>query len=266
MRKCAIALLVVVAAFGITACGGSDADAAIAADELLAKTIDANQKMKSFSMEGTAINKITDGIGELKEERQSQSTIKLDLNKEPFGMYYENRKVYDGQEEVQQTLYVEGEEAYVNLGDGWHEYPEEMVDERLERLEIFAHPENQLELFRSRAQDMNVKARGNRYVLTADLTGEGLQELVKGLISQAGSGEHEHMKWFLEALHAKNIKVSFLIHKDSFLLVQAEVSIILEPKEYGKYSTQELVTKRSFSRHDKVGVIKIPQKVIDSAN
>lgn len=166
-------------AIGITACGGSDADAAITADELLAKTIDANQKMKSFSMEGTAIDKITDGIGEQKEERQSESTIKLDLNKEPFGMYYENRRVYGGREEVQQTLYVEGEEAYVNLGDGWHEYPEEMVDDRLERLEIFAHPENQLELFRSRAQDMNVKARGNKYVLTADLTGEDFRNWLK---------------------------------------------------------------------------------------
>ncbi|MFM1654644.1 DUF6612 family protein [Brevibacillus sp. B_LB10_24] len=278
MKKFTLTLLGAILALGITACGDkgtngtntnnqgeTQTEKAITVDELLTKSAEASQKLNSFSMEANMNQNITIAQGDQKQEQKIDIAMKADANKEPFGMYQEMKMSMPGQGEQDIKQYITKEAIYTQVQGNWVKLPDEMIGNMIQALEESAKPEKQLEQFKSIAKDMKVAEDGDKYVMTGDLSGDGLKDLAKSLMSQAGSGEDQQALEMIEKMNIKNIKVTYAVNKDSFLPVQSDIDMVMEMEEGGQKISMDIAMKSSFSKYNEVGEIKVPQEVVDSA-
>ncbi|EPY06003.1 hypothetical protein PAALTS15_17146, partial [Paenibacillus alvei TS-15] len=65
----------------------------------------------------------------------------------------------------------------------WTKMPDDMKAQILEGAEKGASPEQSLERFKSIAKDTKVSEEGTNYILTAELSGDGMKELAKSLMT-----------------------------------------------------------------------------------
>ncbi|WP_019119509.1 DUF6612 family protein [Brevibacillus massiliensis] len=278
MKKFTLTLLGAILALGLTACGDKGAagtntnqqgetqtEKAITVDELLAKSAEASQKLNSFAMEANINQNITMAQGDQKQEQKIDIAMKADMNKEPFGMYQEMKMSMPGQGEQDIKQYITKVAIYTQVEGKWVKLPDEMNGSMIQALEESAKPEKQLEQFKSIAKDMKVSEDGDKYVMTGDLSGDGLKDLAKSLMSQAGSGEDQQALAMIEKMNIKNIKVTYAVNKDSFLPVQSDIDMVMEMEEGGQKISMDIAMKSSFSKYNEVGEIKVPQEVVDSA-
>ncbi|TDL48886.1 hypothetical protein E2R60_26245 [Paenibacillus dendritiformis] len=282
MKKWTLALLGAILALGITACGdkGATGEAtnaakpadtqtenapAVSADELLTKMAEASQKMKNFAMDATINQNITVAQGDQKQEQKVDISMKADFSKEPFGMYQEMKMSMPGQGEQDIKQYISKEAIYTQVDGEWVKLPDEMIGDMVKQMEESAKIEAQMEQFKSFSKDMKVAEEGDKYVLTADLSGDGIKELAKNLMNQSGSGEDAQTQALIEQMDIKNVKVTYAVNKESFLPLQSDVDMTMEMEQDGQKISMDMVMKSSFSKHDEVGEIKVPQEVLDSA-
>ncbi|WP_246021115.1 DUF6612 family protein [Paenibacillus lentus] len=105
---------------------------------------------------------------------------------------------------------------------------------------------------------------GDEYILSADLSGEGLKELAKNLMSQSVGGAEE-MAAMMEMMNIKNLKISNAINKETYLPSKAEVHMEMDMEVEGQSIAMTMVMKSIISKQNEMQEIKVPQEVIDKA-
>ncbi|WCF09291.1 hypothetical protein NDS46_05160 [Paenibacillus thiaminolyticus] len=283
MKKWTLALLGAILALGITACGdkGASGEAteatnaekpaetqtesapAVTADELLTKMVEASQKLKSFAIDGVISQNITATLGDEKQEQNFYISIKTEFNKEPLGMYQEMKMSMPGQGIQEIKQYIAKDAIYTGVDGEWVKLPDEVIGDMVAQAEASAKIENEMELFKPFAKDMKVAEEEDKYVMSAELSGDGFKKLANALMSLLGSDDDAQSQAMMEQMDIKTVKVMYAVNKESFLPLLSDVNMTMETEHYGETFSVYMVIK-SFYSYDEVGEIKVPQEVLDS--
>lgn len=287
MNKWTAGLLAVVLMLGITACGTdkeaggnatnggnanqgnkvettTDSNAIPTLEELLTKSAEASKAMKSFSMEASIDQDITVTQGEQKQEQNVKMTITSDMITDPLQIFQEIKMNVAGQGETEMKQYISKEGVYSNVDGTWSKQPDDSVEKLLASMEDSANPDKQLSQFKKISKDTKITVEGDEYVLTADVSGDSVKELAKELMSQSG-GSNEQTVAMMEQMNIKNIKMTSVVNKKSFLPTRADINMTMEMEQDGAGISLEMAMKTSFSKYNEINEIKVPQEALDSA-
>ncbi|WP_334073417.1 DUF6612 family protein [Paenibacillus sp. A14] len=233
-------------------------------DELMAKSTEASEKLKSMSMEAKINQTIVMKQGDQSQEQKIDMTMKSDIVKEPMEMHQViNVSMGDqGSQNVEQ--YITKDSVYMNQGTGWMKAPAEQTQQLIDSLKQSASPEAQLQQFKSIAKEAKVIEEGGEYVLTADLSGDGVKDLAKNLMNQSG-GQNAQTAAMLEQMNIKNIKISYAVNKDTFLPTKSNVTMAMDMSVEGQNVTLDMVMDSTISKYDEITKIEVPKEVLDSA-
>lgn len=228
-------------------------------DELIKKSSEASEDLKSFTTEAN-INQL---IKMDNQEQKVDMNMKIDLVREPLAMYQEVKMSMGDQGSQDVKQYITDQGIYSSVGGAWTKLPDETRDQMIASLEQSANPSKQLEQFKSIAKDSKVTAEGDDYVLTADLSGDGLKELASSLMSQAGGDAQSAA--LLEQMNIKNIKLTYAVNKDTYLPTKSDVDMVMEMAQDGQSISMDMKMDSKISNHNKVAPIQVPQEALDSA-
>lgn len=228
-------------------------------DELIKKSSEASEGLKSFTTEAN-INQV---IKMNDQEQKVDMSMKIDLVREPLAMYQEVKMSMGDQGSQDVKQYITDQGIYSSVGGTWTKLPDETRDQMIASLEQSANPTQQLEQFKSIAKDSKVTAEGDDYVLTADLSGEGLKELASSLMNQAGGDAQTAA--MLEQMNIKNIKLTYAVNKDTYLPTKSDVDMVMEMAQDGQGISMDMKMDSKISNHNKVAPIQVPQEALDSA-
>lgn len=286
MKKWMAVLLGVVLVLGMTACGKEKSDGGAkdsaangnqtnnaetvdsksnnipTSKEMIAKATEASKKLTSFSMDSNVKQHIVMTQGEQKQEQNVDMSMKTDIVKEPLAMYYKmNLSMGDqGKQDIEQ--YITDSGIYSNVGGTWTKLPDENKAALLEQMEQSASPEQQLEQFESIAEQAKVTQEGNEYVLSADLSGDGVKELAKSMLNKAGNGEM--VAQMLENMKIENIKISYSVNAETYLPTKSTIQMTMGYEAEGQSMSLEMDMTGEISKYNEISKIEVPQEVLDS--
>lgn len=231
-------------------------------DELLAKTGEATKALKSFTTEANIDQKIKLDAGEQSQDQQVKTSLKMDIIKDPMMIYQEMELDMSGQKQnVKQ--YITSDKIYSQVGDQWVAIPEDQTKALIEQLKASMNPEKELDQFKKVKEDVKITEEGDNYVLNADVSGDNVKELAKSVMEQNGSDAQ--MQAMLDQMNIKSMKMKYLINKETSLMEKIDVEMVMEMEQNNQKMTMDMKMDTSFSNHDKVAEIKIPQEALDSA-
>lgn len=231
-------------------------------DELLAKTGEATKALKSFTTEANIDQQIKLDAGEQSQDQQVKTSLKMDIVKDPMMIYQEMEMDMSGQKQnIKQ--YITSDKIYSQVGDQWVSIPEEQSKALIEQMKASMNPEKELDQFKKVKEDVKITEEGDNYVLNADVSGDNVKELAKSVMEQNGSDAQ--MKAMLDQMNIKSMKMKYLINKETSLLEKMDVAMVMEMEQNNQKMTMDMKMDTSFSNHDKVAEIKIPQEALDSA-
>lgn len=231
-------------------------DALPSADELLQKTAEASKNLKSFAMKGDIKQHIV-VEGAEKQEQNVNMVIDSELTLEPVEMMQDF--VMDSPEgKVEMKQYITEEGIYMQMGDQWMQLPQESEKEIRDGLDMGnLNPEQQLQEFKAIAKDFKVTEEGDVYVLTADVSGDGLKELAKSMMNQANDPQMEAM---MDQMELKNMHIIYGIQKESFLPVTTDLDMVMLMEAEGEKVTLDMKMKSSYSKHNEISKIEVPEE------
>lgn len=296
MKKWTTVLLSVIMVLGITACGkekvadGGEANAAAnkstnqevtagsgnegannqvetgvpTVEEFLQKAAEASEKLNSFTMDADIDQNMVISQGDQQQEQKIKIKTKADLIKEPLEMY-QNMDLDMGEQGSQNIeQYITQNGIYMKVDGSWTKVPDEMRDQLLESIKQSSSPEKQLEQFQSITKDAKIVEDGDDYVLTADLSGDGLKELAQSLMNQA-AGENEQTAAMMEQMNIKNIKISYAVNKETYLPTISKVDMMMDMDVEGQSVSLDMKVDSKFSNYDGVEKLEVPQEALNSA-
>lgn len=286
MKRWTVVLLTVILAFGMTACGeekgangagdggaaqngtnnaqGAGEKTALTLDELIQKTAEASGGLNSFSMEASVNQNISVTQGDQKQDQNVDMTMKIDTTKEPLGVYQEIQMSVPGSGNQEIKQYITDEGAYSGVNGAWTKVQDDMKDQLIASLDQSISPEKQLEQFKSIAGETKVTEEGDEYVLTAEVSGDGVKELAKTLMSQSGSAD-EQTAAMMEQMNIKDIKITYAVNKETFFPTKSNIEMTMDMEAEGQSVSLEMKMNSTISKHNEFDEIKVPQEVLDSA-
>lgn len=292
MKKWTVALLSVILVMGITACSKDDGadggtanpptteqpsgnnetpgespkeDALPTVDELIQKSAEASQNMKSFAMDADIKQLITIGEGESKQEQNIDMSMKVETTLNPMEMVQEISMDVPGEGKQNIKQYITQNGVYSSVDDQWFQLPEESVKEIMSSMEMTTEgPEKQLEQFKSIAKDTKVSEEGDAYILTADVSGDSLKELAKSYMNQAG-GSNDQTAAMMEQMDIKSMKIIYGVKKDTYLPTKSDVDMVMSMDQEGQSISLDMKMKSTYSKHNEIEKIEVPQEALDSA-
>ncbi|MFD3260787.1 DUF6612 family protein [Paenibacillus lentus] len=290
MKKLTAVLLGAVLLVGITACGkekeapnantpaGTNSNASVneapsaqaegtlpTVDELITKSTEASKELKSFAMDADIEQKMTIKQGDQEMTQDINIAMTMDVQQDPVAMYQEMTMDMGAEGKTEIKQYITNDGIYTLVDGTWVKLPDEQKADLVAQMEAAANPEAQLEQFKSIAKDSTVTEEGDEYILSADLSGDGLKELAKSLMSQASSGSEEETAAMLEMMTIKNIKISNAVNKETYLPTNSAVHMEMDMDIEGQSVSMIMVMKSTISKQNELEEIKVPQDVIDSA-
>lgn len=293
MKKWTLALLSVILVMGITACSkenGADGgttnpptteqpsgnkeetpgetpkeDALPTVDELIQKSAEASQNMKSFAMDSDIKQNIILGEGESKQEQNIDMAMKIETTLDPMEMVQEITMDVPGEGKQNIKQYITQNGVYSSVDGQWFQLPEESVKEIMASMEMTNEgPEKQLEQFKTIAKDTKVTEEGDSYILTADVSGDSLKELAKSYMSQAG-GSNDQTAAMMEQMDIKSMKIVYGVKKDTYLPTKSDVDMVMSMDQEGQSISLDMKMKSTYSKHNEIDKIEVPKEALDGA-
>ncbi|MGG1660443.1 DUF6612 family protein [Brevibacillus sp. NRS-1366] len=279
MKKWSVLFLAVATAISLTACSpaekpsnnnaqtneAKEAAAAVpTVEELIEKTTKASVELKSFAMDSTVNQNMVMQQGEQKQEQKIDMTMKADFVKEPLQMYQEvQMKMPQGEQAIKQ--YITNDGIFTETNGTWMKLPNEMKDQIMASMKASLEPEKQMEQFKKIVSDTKIAEEGNDYIMSAELSGDNVKELAKELMSQAGAGAGEQATAMLDSMKIKSLKIQSAVNKETYLPTRSVVNMSMEMEQEGQKISLDMVTTSTFSKHNEVGEIKVPQEALNAA-
>ncbi|NMO95188.1 DUF6612 family protein [Paenibacillus lemnae] len=230
-------------------------------DELIQKSAEASQEMKSFTMKSDIKQDITMG-----EEAQNISIqMTADTTVDPMEMYQEMTMDMAGQGSQDIKQYITQDGVYSEVEGQWYKLPEAEAKQIMDSMAMTSQgPEQQLEQFKSIAEETEVTEDGDNFVLTADVSGDSLKELAKTYMSQTG-GTDEQTAAMLEQMDIKSMKIVYGVNKETYLPTMSNVDMVMEMTEGEQTVQLDMKMTSDFTKHNEIDKIEIPQDVVDNA-
>ncbi|NMI04323.1 hypothetical protein HF638_10040 [Paenibacillus sp. SZ31] len=232
-------------------------------DELITKTNAATKEMKSFTTEANIDQNLKLDAGEQSQDQQVKTSLKMDIIKDPMMIYQEMNMEMSGQEAQNVKQYITSDKIYSQVGEQWVAIPEAQTSELIEQMKASMNPEGELEQFKKIEEDTEVTEEGDNYVINADVSGDNVKELAKAVMEQNGSDAQ--MQAMLDQMNITSMKMKYMINKETYLPASTDVNMVMEMEQNGQKMTMDMKMTSTFSNHDQVEEIKIPQEALDSA-
>lgn len=235
-------------------------DALPTAEELLQKSAEASQNLKSFAMKGDIKQHIV-VEGEQKQEQNVSIELDSQLTLDPVEMMQDF--VMDSPDgKVAMKQYITEDGIYMQMDDQWMQVPQESEQEIRDSLDMdSASPEQQVEQFKSIAKDFKVAEEGDIYVLTADVSGDSLKELAKSMMNQANDPQMEAM---MDQMELKNIHIVYGVQKDTYLPSTTDLDMTMVMDAEGEKVTLDMKMKSSYSKHNEIDKIEVPKEALNA--
>lgn len=264
MKKWAGLLLTLMLAVSITACGSKDA-ATPTLDELIKQAKDAKE-LNSYAMEIASKQNIKMEQGEEKQEQNMNLTMKAEYVGDPVQMHL----VTSIDEEVKKQdieQYITKDGMYMLVNGQWMHTQDASVDEVLNSTEGNADVSQQLEQFKSIGDQTKITAEGDNYVINADVSGDKIKELAKEVMTKnAGAGANgAQVSQMLDMMNITEMKMTTTVQKDTLYPVSSKVKLVMDMEQEGQKVAMDMDMDISFSKHNEITEIKVPQEALDSA-
>jgi hypothetical protein len=266
MGKYKVLLLSVVIIMSITACGKApDSPKALpTALELITETSKASLALKSFTMDLQMNQDIVITSGETNQSQNIKMDMKSDIINEPMEIHQEINMSMPGATEAQHVnQYIMQEGIYTQAQGVWTKLPDDQKDQLLAAALEQAKPEKQLEHFKTITKDTKISKDGNNYILSADVSGDNVKELAKSFLAASGSSTPE-MTELMGKMNFTSIKMTYMIDQNNYLPVHMNVDMVMDMELQGEKMAMNIKMESSFSNHNKVAEIKVPQEALDA--
>ncbi|WP_138224913.1 DUF6612 family protein [Paenibacillus algicola] len=230
-------------------------------DELIQKSAEAGENLKSFSMTSDIEQNIS--LGE--EQQNINIQMMVDTTMDPMQMYQEMTMDMGEQGSQELKQYILEDSVYSGVEGEWYKMPDAEAKQIIDSMAMTSQsPEQQLEQFKTIAEDTEISEDGDHYVLTADVSGDSLKELAQTYMNQTG-GSDAQTQAMLEQMDIKSMKIVFGIHKETYLPMESTVDMVMEMAEGDQKITLEMNMTSDYSKHNEIEKIEVPQEVLDSA-
>ncbi|MNI05330.1 hypothetical protein D3C73_582790 [compost metagenome] len=236
------------------------------AEELIKKTSEASQKLKSYSMDSKMDQNISVTVDGKKQEQKLNMSMKTDMIQEPIAMYQEIKMTIPGMDQAQDIKqYITQEGIYMQSQGTWTKLPDTTKDQLMGTIKNQASPEKQLEQFKSITKDTKVTDDGGNYVMSATVSGENVKELAKKMVNSSGSANPQ-MDAMMEQMNIKSMKMTYAIKKDEYTPVSMNVEMTMDMDQQGQKISMDMKMDSTFSNYNKVAEIKVPAEALKSAS
>jgi len=231
------------------------------ADELLEKSVEASQSMKSFAMQADIKQNIV-VEGTENAEQNIDMVLDSEVTLEPTEMM-QNMTMESPEGKVEMKQYITENGIYMLMDGQWMKIPKESEQEIRSSLDTTASgPKQQIEQFKSIAKDMKVTDEGDKYVLTAEVSGDNLKELATSLMNQAGGDPQTAA--MMEQMNIKSINIEYGLQKDTFLPTATNLDMVMEMEAEGQKVTLDMKMKSTYSKHNEVSKIEVPKEALSA--
>ncbi|MEC0203659.1 hypothetical protein P4H39_13540 [Paenibacillus lautus] len=236
-------------------------DALPTADELLQKSAEASQNLKSFAMKADVKQHIVIE-GEEKQEQDVNMSLDSELTLEPVEMM-QNIVMDSPEGKVEMKQYITEDGIYMLMDGQWMQVPKESEQEIRDSLDMSsASPKQQVEQFKTLAKDFKVTEDGDTYVLTADVSGDNLKELAKSMMSQAGNDPQ--MEAMMDQMDIKSIHIIYGVQKESYLPVTTDLDMVMAMEAEGQKVSLDMKMKSAYSKHNEISKIEVPKEALNA--
>ncbi|GAA0842788.1 DUF6612 family protein [Paenibacillus glucanolyticus] len=236
-------------------------EAAPTAEELLQKSAEASQNLKSFAMKADIKQHIVIEGAE-KQEQNVDMSLDSEITLEPMEMM-QNIAMDSPDGKVEMKQYITEDGIYMHMDGQWMQVPAESEKEIRDSLDMAnASPEQQLEQFKAIAKDFTVTEEGDVYVLTADVSGDNLKELAKTMMNQAGNDPQ--MEAMMDQMDIKSISIVYGVQKETYLPATTDMDMVMEMAAEGDKVTLDMKMKSAYSKHDEISKIEVPKEALNA--
>lgn len=232
-------------------------------EELITKTNEAAKELKSFSSDATIDQNLKLEAGEQSQDQQVKTTMKMDIIKDPMMIYQEMNMEMSGQEAQNVKQYITSDAIYSQVGDQWVKIPDDQTKQLIEQMQSSLNPEEELDQFNKIAEDTKITEEGDNYVITADVSGDNVKELAQSVMEQNGTDAQTQA--MLEQMNITSMQMKYMVNKETYLPVGTDVNMVMEMEQEGQKITMDMKMTSTFSNHNQVEEIEIPQEALDSA-
>lgn len=232
-------------------------------DELIEKAAEASKEMKSFALNADVEQNFVIVQGDEKFEQAMNIKLDSEITLEPMEIK-QNMVMESPEGNVEMMQYVTEGGIYMLMDDQWMKIPAESEGEIRSSFEgIENSAEEQVQQFKTIAQDTQISEEGDQYILTADVSGNNLKELAKSIMDQAGSNDPQTAA-MIEQMDIKNIKILYSVNKETYLPVRSDVDMLMTLEADGESVELDMKMKSTYDKHNAIDKIEVPQEALDA--
>lgn len=234
-----------------------------AAEDLLKNIAAAMNDLKSYAMDMETAQKMSMEIDGEKQDQNVNMLVKSEIVTDPLTAYQEMTIDMMGQKQ-EVTQYITQEGIYMKSADQWMQMPSSMSEEIMAKVNEQANPEKQLEYFNSIMNETTVTEDGDNYVLTADVSGDGVKEVSKDILGSVG-GADASMDDTLDNMNIDKMTIVYTVRKSDYLPVTMDVAMVMEMKQETMSMNMDTTMKSSYSKYNEIKEITVPEEALNAA-
>ena len=249
----------------LTACAGESQSQQLSLQELMNKSIEASNELKSFSATMEMTQKITSNVEE--GPMNVTATINMDVITEPLSMYQTMKMNIPGTDQLLETesyLTDDGFFMYDQTTDKWLKFPDEMYDQIMSLSNAQTDPAKELERLQEYVDEFTMTEDESSYILNVKASGEEMTQFMKETIKEnfpeIGSNVNT-----LDQMSINELDYEFSIDKETYFPNKIKVNMDFEMTVENEtvQIIQELAG--SYSNLNTIEPIVVPNEVKDSA-
>lgn len=231
--------------------------------EVLEKSTEASNNLKSFSVKMNLDQDITGDQEEM--NMQTQSHIEMNVVTDPMA-FYQKMTMSLGEESFESESYF-SEEGMFLFDPGsqqWMKFPQEMTDTFLQMAGKQTNPGDELKKLEKFVDDFTFEQDSKNYILKLKASGEKFSDFIKETAAEALPPEMAAEE-IMNNMKINAVEYKFVIDKESFYPVALDMTMDMEMTIEEQTISLNQKMNGEYSSHNNIEAITIPQDVIDSA-
>lgn len=231
--------------------------------ELFKKTEEANNKLESFSLH-MDLTQTFDVDG---QEMNINSDLTLYIITDPFRMKQTMILEHGdlGEQEMETYVVEDGVFLFEPEQEEWLKFPKEVSDDIIHLSESQTELGNQIIQFEEFVDDISIDQEDNYYVLSLNATGDQFNEMLTETIKNSMPQEFGFEEDISNHLHFDHAEYEIGIYKNSFHFAYLDVIMNYEMDIEGEKIQVQQDIQSTYSEHNEIKEITVPQDVIDNA-
>ncbi|RBW67833.1 DUF6612 family protein [Bacillus taeanensis] len=247
---------------------------ALELQEVMDKAIEANQNLKSFSMEMDMNQTITSD--QQPEPVNMDSSITADMVMEPLAMHQTmtmDMSAMAGMEnsgempqEMTMEMYLTEDGFYMNnpMMGGWTKFPSDMYEEMMTMSTAQQDPSEQLKKLQQYVDHFSMKSDNTTYTLTISMKDEQLKKFMEEEMKNI-MPEFEMTPEMMEEMKINNLEYTFVVNKETFYPEKFNMTMDMEVNAEGEKVNMTQKASGTYSNFNGVDEIVVPDEVKQNA-